>query len=484
MRVWQRARRSVWRKPVKSILLLLAVCAISLLFLSGMASRNANIAAKDSTRQAIGAGFLLEMNAESRSRRLLEMHKKIDELYGKDQDGSYGGVTRYSSTINGEKIYGSFTDRSFESLKLEDIEKVSKAKGVSDYNITTVPIPAKPVGFQRIEDPDLDQTYDFKGVALVGNLNMSLNANVLNGNVSIKDGRMIEKGEENVCVISEDLEEKNQLKAGDTISFSPTKEEEPVTTAKIVGIYTVKEKMRPYMSGDTFRSENVIFTDLYLPSKAENDDPLFVTAYYKVADVDAYDKVKESIKKTDINWEWYDLIDNNGNLDTMATNFNDLEKISNTMLLLVSGAGFIILFLIFIFWIKNRTNEIGIFLSLGISKANIWLQVLLEALLISAAAVLLSFVLAPAVSNVSAEYLVGQQAEQKKIQKQGDKGKVGVDEYYQEAELTVTEVQTKLTPLMLFTDAAGIGILLVLSTSAAGILIFRKKPKEILSEMS
>ena len=47
MRVWQRARRSVWRKPVKSILLLLAVCAISLLFLSGMASRNANIAAKD-----------------------------------------------------------------------------------------------------------------------------------------------------------------------------------------------------------------------------------------------------------------------------------------------------------------------------------------------------------------------------------------------------------------------------------------------------
>ena len=150
----------------------------------------------------------------------------------------------------------------------------------------------------------------------------------------------------------------------------------------------------------------------------------------------------------------------------------------------MSGAGFIILFLIFIFWIKNRTNEIGIFLSLGISKANIWLQVLLEALLISAAAVLLSFVLAPAVSNVSAEYLVGQQAEQEELQKQGDKGKVGVDEYYQEAELTVTEVQTKLTPLMLFTDAAGIGILLVLSTSAAGILIFRKKPKEILSEMS
>ena len=45
--VLQRAWRSVIRKPVRSILLLLVVCIISLLFLSGMASRSANIAAKD-----------------------------------------------------------------------------------------------------------------------------------------------------------------------------------------------------------------------------------------------------------------------------------------------------------------------------------------------------------------------------------------------------------------------------------------------------
>ena len=63
MNLFQRAIRSCFRKPVKSLLLLLVVCIISLLFLSGMASRSANIATKDSTRQAIGAGFLLEYNA-------------------------------------------------------------------------------------------------------------------------------------------------------------------------------------------------------------------------------------------------------------------------------------------------------------------------------------------------------------------------------------------------------------------------------------
>ena len=108
--------------------------------------------------------------------------------------------------------------------------------------------------------------------------------------------------------------------------------------SEIIGLYQVKEPMQTYMSGDTFRSENVIFTDLDFPAKAEQDDPLYEKAYFKVADVDDYDAVKDAIRKTDMEWEWYDLIDNNGKLDTMASNFNDLEKISNTLLAVVAGA--------------------------------------------------------------------------------------------------------------------------------------------------
>ena len=80
------------------------------------------------------------------------------------------------------------------------------------------------------------------------------------------------------------------------------------------------------------------FTDLHFPEKVEQDDPLYEKAYFKVADVDDYEAVKEAIKKTDIDWRRYDLIDNNGNLDTMASNFNDLEKISNTLLIVVTAA--------------------------------------------------------------------------------------------------------------------------------------------------
>ncbi|MBS5324671.1 MAG: ABC transporter permease [Lachnospiraceae bacterium] len=481
MNLYQRAVRSCLRKPIKSVLLLLTVFVISLLFLAGAASRSASIATKDSTRQAIGAGFLLEINAENRSQRVEEASQKILEQ-NPDGEGSYDGYHQEKITINGMEGWRSWADHSFESLRLADIEKVADVEGISDYNISTAPTVVKQKNFKRIEDSDADQTNDFQGVTLIGNRDMALNTNVLSGNVTIKEGRMTTKADSNVCVISEELAEQNHLKVGDILQFQSIKKETAVLEAEIVGIYQVKERMQPYMSGDTFRSENMIFTDLDFPETVEQEDPLYESAYFKAADVDVYDEVKASIRETDIDWQRYDLIDNNGNLDTMASNFNDLEKISNTLLIGVTAASFVILFLIFIFWIRNRNNEIGILLSIGISKGKILLQILTEAAFIGMIAVSLSFLIAPAVSDIAADYLVGQQAQAAKAQEEMDKGKVATD--YQAPELTVMDVEVEITSVMLLTDAIGIGMLMILSTSAASILILRKNPKDILSEMS
>ena len=62
--------------------------------------------------------------------------------------------------------------------------------------------------------------------------------------------------------------------------------------------------------------------------------------------MEAYDEVKENLQKVDINWEQYDLIDNNGNSETMSSNFNDLAKVSEMMILVISVASFVILVLV------------------------------------------------------------------------------------------------------------------------------------------
>ena len=201
-----------------------------------------------------------------------------------------------------------------------------------------------------------------------------------------------------------------------------------------------------------------------------------------MADVDEYASVKKAIKQVDINWERYDLIDNHGNLDTMSSNFHDLQSISNVLIWIIAGASFVILCLIFVFWMKSRVQEAGILLALGTSQIRILRQMLLEALMISLLALVLSYTAAPVLSSFMADYLVEQQIEQAKQQDMADEGKVAKP--YEEAEQKVVDVQADITWEIILLDAVGVTLLIAISITTAGIIILRKHPRDILSQMS
>ena len=150
---------------------------------------------------------------------------------------------------------------------MEDIQKIAEVPGISAYNITTGTMAANPVNFERIADADVDQNGDIQGVSLIGSLDMTMDSNVLSGNLSVKTGRMITGRDSDVCVISEELAAKNSLTIGDNLAFNDCHDREgsAIYEAEIIGIYQTRQKMAPYMSGDTYRSENVIFTDLRFP---------------------------------------------------------------------------------------------------------------------------------------------------------------------------------------------------------------------------
>ena len=110
------------------------------------------------------------------------------------------------------ETWSGWTTNEFESLDIKDIEKLAKTKGIADYNITTATTPVNPVNFKRIEDKDVDQSVDEGGVSLIGNKDMKLDRNVLSGNLHIKEGRMITPEDKDMCVISEELANQNNLK--------------------------------------------------------------------------------------------------------------------------------------------------------------------------------------------------------------------------------------------------------------------------------
>ena len=474
------AWRSVIRKPIKSVLLFVTVFTISLLLLSGMSSGKATIQMQDHTRQAVGAGLLLEENEADRHRRIEELSRQLGH-----KEGSYGGYHQEKITVNGVENWRTWTDNSFETLLIEDIEAIAATKGIADYNITTVTTAARPVDFIRIEDEDVDQYSDLGGVSLIGNKDMSMDSNFLSGNASITEGRMIQEGEKDVCVISSELADKNQLEIGSRIRFGKCRDKEGSMTyeAEVVGIYQVKQPIAPYMFGDTYRSENIIFTDLDFPEKVDGKagDPLYEKAYFKIADVNDYENVKKSVMEADIAWERYDLIDNNGNMNTLSTNFNEMEKYSRALVWVISGAGLIILFLIFQFWMKSRNREIGIMLSMGTLKIRILAQIMTEALMIAAAAVLISFLAAPGVSGLTADYLVEQQIQSAEERDLLDVGKVAFS--YEKSGQDVLGVEAEITSGMLMQDAGGIALLITISVCVSGIVILKRNPKDILQNL-
>ena len=474
------AWRSVIRKPVKSVLLFVTVCIISLLLLSAMSSGKATIQMQDNARQAIGAGLLLEENEADRHRRIDELSRQLDH-----EQGSLGGYHQEIVTINGVESWRTWTDNSFETLLMEDIETIAATEGIADYNVTTVTTAARPVDFIRIEDEDVDQHSDLGGVSLIGNKDMSMDSNFLSGNAFITDGRMIKESEKDVCVISSELADKNQLQIGCKIRFGNCRDKEDSVTyeAQVVGIYQVNQPITPYMFGDTYRSENIIFTDLDFPEKVDGKagDPLYEKAYFKIADVKEYENVKLKVMEADIAWERYDLIDNNGNMNTLSANFNEMEKYSRVLVWVISGASLVILFLIFQFWIKSRNREIGIMLSMGTSKIQILAQVMTEALMIAVVAVLISFLMAPKVSGLTADYLVEQQIQSVEEQELLDQGKVAFS--YEKSEQNVMGVHVEITSRILMQDAAGIALLITISVCVSGIAILKRNPKDILQNL-
>ena len=438
----QRGIRSMIRKPVKSILFLLVIVAISSFFMAGLTTKNANVMVQETTRQAIGASFRLESNEANRQKRLQEATKMIGE-----KEGSYGGYHQ-KQLANGS--WFGYTDNSFETIKLEDVEAIAKTEGIKAYNLTTVPTPVNPVNFKRIEDADVDQSSDIGGVNLRGNCSMELDIDVAAGKINMIEGRMVTVRDRDVCVVSEELAELNDLKIGDILEFNDYHDAQnsKVYQAKIIGIYKVVQKITPYMHGDTYRAENI----------------------------------KEEVKKVNIDWERYDLLDNSGNSISMAANFEDLEKISQMLLLVVSLASFAILFLIFWFWIKNRTQEIGILMALGQRKISIWFQILFEAFVIGFFAFCISLAVSPGISKLTANYLVQQQQIQAEEQAAANEGKVETD--YVAPDQKVIGVQIEVNSKIIVIDAIMLSVLLISTVSTAGISIMRKRPKEVLSEMS
>lgn len=459
----RRAILSVWRKKTKTLLFLITVVVITCFEFAIGSTQNAQIVVQNSAQAASQRSFRIEVNLTDYRQRLMDIP-----------------VTKLPNGATLSKM----PNNQFGSVLIEDVQRIAEVEGIQSYNVTTATFAVNPYNFKRIEDSENDQYNDQQAVTLRGNLKMEKDKEVLNGNLELKEGRWGNENDSNVCVVSDEIAQINNLSIGDKLQFNDYKDRENsnVYAAEIIGIYLNAKSIEAPMPGDTYRGENMIFTDLSFPEKVNESpgDPLYQYATFFTEVGQDYNQVKTNIEKININWKRYDLIDDSGFVERLSENFGNISQIGNILFAICMVAGIIIVFLNFLFWVKQRQREIGILISLGKSKLEIIGQFLVEAILISCIAFFISIFISPIVAENMTNYIVMGQNDEKKESDQVIAEQIEGPTNSEEISEKLSTVNVQITPIMFVKNFLQIFTMIISAIILMSFLIMKKKPKDIL----
>lgn len=361
----------------------------------------------------------------------------------------------------------------FEIDQFKNIEKIKEVgEVVPQYNGMAKPTNTKVVeGQQKIEREDLPG--EFKNVVSVeGTSNTKRNVLFTSGVFTIKEGRNIEKNDRGKVLVHEDFAKKNNLKLKDKIGLElveiNNKGSNKEYKFEIVGIFSGK-KQEKYTGLSSDFSENTMFVDYESSQKALNRRGSKKVANKLAlfsASAEETNVALKKIKESKVDWSKYAIEKDSNAFEESLESLSGIKHIIKIMTFSIMIGGVIVLSLILILWLRERIYEIGILLSIGVSKAKIVGQFILELILISLPAIVASLFL----GNLLLSQMVG-----------------GFMDPDSSTTLTnnLLENSSVLDNIVTFIQSYGILIgIIVISVVIACAMILIKKPKEILSKIS
>ncbi len=259
-----------------------------------------------------------------------------------------------------------------DALKISDIDNVNginrMAKGVAyvyDFSVIA-----------GIDENPIGQVY------LIGFDEMEKDSPFTENVCRIVDGEFAKR--ENEVVINQLLAEYNRIEIGDTISFIL---DEKSVSAKVTGFYlTGNERKQTDRVSTINRIENQIYTTISFTEKMG---------------IDRYDKIIAYVDNPDLLSETAGTIGNMlgdkvgvSTQDTMYQKMKfsimQVERITKLIFILTVIASIFVVEILLCMWMRNRKVEIAVFISLGIAKTEIFLQMIIEIIFIYSISSILS----------------------------------------------------------------------------------------------
>lgn len=360
--------------------MLLALLVISTFVLTGLSILAATDQSALSLRQSVGGSIKLELDENS-----------PNWTY---QQGVGGTMVGYTGTP--------ITDA--------DIEKTMSVPGIQDYN---------GVGDGSVFAVDFFfiSGFSFGAGSDYSRLPSVTNSEYFNyfrrGAFKLVEGRHINPEDDHAVLISTAISELNGLRLGDTITVQCCYDEGsyPNVPLEIIGIYEAQDDGE-FHTTSTDKRNRLIIDHKAMQEIMQRDSIQYDNGVeFFVDDSKNIDTIAAEVRKLDLDWNCFKLTVDNTAYKAVASSLTAMQSMVTGLIIGIVIVSIGILALILNMWIKQRTHETGILLSIGVGKAQIVAQYILETLMIAIIALGLSYFTSGAIAQGTSNLLFAQAAQ-------------------------------------------------------------------------
>ena len=368
-----RARLAIFRKPRRNAIIVL-IMTLVLSALVSQAGISASVEdARNHLQSSIGLGFTVR--AKTRGETLPEQ-----------MNANSNSVATSNSPIPQDLDAN-------EGIDSSQIRKFAAISGVKTV-VEERDVLAVPVGKQIVlpsQGPRLDDDVLAHAAGITGTTDSRLSQGFQEGLYRLEQGEHITNRSSGRAIVHRDFAKKNNLKIGSTITLKQGFNVE----VRVVGIFAGKLQTKGALPSDA--SENRIFTDLSSALSLAGSSKLGVLRCV----VERSDLLASAMRDAkSIAGKWADVEQDASQLSDVINSVNSVQQLVRMIFVALSFVGILVLGLVLVFWVRGRMHEIGVFMSIGLSKAAIVSQLLVEIVILNIVSFVISLGLGAAFSGV------------------------------------------------------------------------------------
>lgn len=550
MSFFKRACKAITRRLSRTIIMFIILLAIANLIITGIAIQNATDSAKVLARQKLGSQITLSFDSENAMKSAREEMKNnedseekkgaglasityepiteemVEQILKNEHITSYNYVVNTNAYASGFETITDETEENIKDAEEKTQEQIDNAKEqaqsannkIKNFNKNQASSEQQggPGGMPNGGGKQLNLNINFDidmanvvspDLTVVGVSDYSLDEKFSNNDYMLIEGDGITTSleTENAVLIEESLADVNEIKVGDTIKIKASSsgdeielevvgiyKAENITTSNMVGMGVSLDYNRLYVKYDKAleiknKSSEETEDSTAMFRGVTNSSSGIDEVVFKIDDPANVDSVLEFANTTDIDFEKFKLDANTEQYESMIEPLENVASFAKILVAIVVVAGALIIMLILMLWIKERTYETGILLSLGESKFKIVMQYALEVMLIAIVAFTLSIFSGKIISEKVGDVLLEKELstiseETPEHQGRGEE-KIEIMEGQNANTDVISEIDVSIN-FEVIMKLYGFGILIVLISSVIPtMLVFRYKPKKILSSI-